>query len=233
MKVDHPAFRSSVSGKYIDYQAIVSDRRYRDPQFLLERWSAGFIRFKRAVDVIVGLVMLTALIVLFPFIAILLKRDSPGPIFYRQRRIGKHGKAFVITKFRTMVVDAEASGSSYASANDPRITRFGMILRKSRFDELPQCLNVLRGDMSLIGPRPERPENEEMLEKGIPGFSIRTMVKPGLTGWAQVYAPYANTTEQSKRKLEFDIYYIRHAGVFMDLKVLAKTVLLMLRSGGQ
>ncbi len=218
---------------WIPYDVIASNPLYRDRTWLTDGWTPDYRFCKRAIDILLSAAFLVMILPLFPLIAVAIKLDSPGPVIYSQLRLGVNSKPFRIYKFRSMREDAEATGAVYAEADDPRVTRVGRFLRRTRLDELPQIWNVLRGEMSIIGPRPERPENEQMLEEGIPGFSMRTCVKPGLTGWAQIRAPYANTVEQSTRKLEFDLYYIRHASLWLDLRIARKTALVMLRLAGQ
>jgi len=160
-----------------------------------------------------------------PIIALLIKLDSPGPIFYRQVRLGKGGQPFELIKFRSMTVNAEQSkGAQWATKNDVRVTRIGRLMRDSRLDELPQILNILRGDIHLIGPRPERPEFVEQLEKEIPFYRARLVMKPGLTGWAQVKYRYGSTVEDALMKLQYDLYYIKNRSAWLDLSILAKTV---------
>lgn len=156
-----------------------------------------------------------------------------GPLFYAQKRVGKHGKEFMVYKFRSMVVDAEKAGAQMATANDSRITPFGRILRKTRVDELPQIISVLKGEMSLIGPRPERKVFTEELEKMIPYYRVRHLIKPGITGWAQVKYKYGETLDDSITKLEYDLYYIKNMSVSLDLKILFKTITTILFSRGQ
>jgi exopolysaccharide biosynthesis polyprenyl glycosylphosphotransferase len=189
-------------------------------------------RIKRLFDVLFSLILL---IISFPFLIvamILIKIDSSGPIFYRQIRVGKRGNKITITKLRSMRTDAEASGAQWAKKNDSRITRVGRFLRKTRIDELPQLLNVLKGDMSFIGPRPERPEFVTELENQIPFYQMRHMVRPGLTGWAQVCYPYGASVEDAKEKLQYEIYYIKHHSLWLDFLILLRTVKVVLRMGG-
>ena len=160
--------------------------------------------------------------------------DSPGPVLYRQVRMGRHGRPFVIYKFRSMRPDAERHGGPvWAQADDARVTRVGRFLRRARLDELPQLWNVLRGEMTLVGPRPERPEFAPMLEKAHPGYGLRLLVKPGLTGWAQVCHRYTGTVAETRMKLEYDLYYICHAGHGFDLRVLLRTVGVVLGMKGR
>ena len=172
--------------------------------------------------------LLTAPIMLI--VAILVRVTSPGPVFHRQIRSGLRGKEFTVYKFRSMRADAEVkTGAVWAQKNDPRITSIGKYLRKFRLDELPQFFNVLKGEMSMVGPRPERPEFVKTLSEKIPFYSQRLSVKPGLTGWAQINHKYGDTIEDTITKLEYDLYYIKHISVALDLYILlntAKTVLL-------
>jgi exopolysaccharide biosynthesis polyprenyl glycosylphosphotransferase len=162
-------------------------------------------------------------------VSLLIKIDSNGPIFYKQERIGKSGRPFSIIKFRTMHVDAETNGPQWARQNDSRITKIGYYLRKYRIDEIPQFINILRGDMSLIGPRPERLIFINEFEKEIPSFSDRLQVKPGITGWAQINGGYDLTPRE---KLELDLYYIRHYSFLLDAKILLKSIPVILFSKG-
>jgi lipopolysaccharide/colanic/teichoic acid biosynthesis glycosyltransferase len=153
------------------------------------------------------------------------RTDSAGPVLFRQERSGHHGRPFTLLKFRSMTADAEAkSGPVWASEGDPRITKVGKFIRKTRLDELPQVFNVLLGDMSMVGPRPERPHFVETLAAEIPYFNQRHVVKPGLTGWAQINYPYGNTVEDSKNKLQFDLFYIKHQSFLFDLSILFSTI---------
>ncbi|MGQ9502805.1 MAG: exopolysaccharide biosynthesis polyprenyl glycosylphosphotransferase, partial [Anaerolineae bacterium] len=174
------------------------------------------------------------LALLGPLIALLIKLDSPGPVFFRQIRSGRGGVPFQLFKFRSMRTDAEATtGARWATEDDPRITRVGRWLRRTRLDELPQILNILRGDIHLIGPRPERPEFIAQLEKEIPFYRARLAVKPGLTGWAQVKYRYGSTVEDARIKLEYDLYYIKHRSLGLDLQILLQTIGVMLALKGQ
>lgn len=159
------------------------------------------------------------------------KLTSPGPIFYRQARCGRFGKNFQVVKLRTMRTDAEKNGAVWALQDDPRITPVGNFLRKYRIDEIPQLINVLRGEMSFVGPRPERPEFIQELAQKIPYYQERLMVQPGITGWAQVNYPYGATTEDARRKLEYDLYYTKNMKLFLDVFILLDTVRIILRGG--
>lgn len=192
-----------------------------------------YLLCKRAADIAVSLGLGVAFIPLLPIVAVAIKIDSPGPVIYSQTRVGLHGKPFRIYKFRTMRNDAEVAGAAFARKGDARITRLGRFMRKTRLDEVPQLFNVLKGEMSLIGPRPERPEYVQQLEMLIPGFELRTVVKPGLTGWAQIRYSYAGTIEELTRKLEYDFFYIAHASPRLDLRILLGTVRSVLSFKGQ
>ncbi len=180
---------------------------------------------KRVLDIIGGLIGVLFFIILFPIIGLAIALDNPGPIIYSQIRLGKNGKPYNILKFRTMFVDAEKDGNfKPAEENDERITTIGKILRKSHLDELPQFLNVLKGEMSLVGPRSERPMIVETYQKHIPFYRGRLLVKPGITGWAQINYGYASTIEENAIKLEYDLYYIKHRDLMMDLSTILLTV---------
>jgi exopolysaccharide biosynthesis polyprenyl glycosylphosphotransferase len=183
-----------------------------------------FLRIKRAADFGLALVLVGITLPFWLFIAVLIKITSKGKVFYRQNRVGKNGTTFRLVKFRSMVEKAEEGEPVWAEKDDKRITAVGGLLRKIHLDELPQLWNVLRGEMSLVGPRPERPEFVEMLEREIPYYGLRHLVKPGLTGWAQINHPYAASLADSKVKLEYDLYYIAHMSLGFDLRILLRTV---------
>ena len=189
---------------------------------------------KLVIDITASLLLVPVFLLLLPGVALLIKLDSPGSVFYWQTRVGLNGKPFRIVKFRTMKQDAEAAtGAVFARHNDSRITRLGRILRRVRIDELPQIYNVLKGDMSLIGPRPERPEHIARLEKRIPFYHARHIVKPGLTGWAQVRYQYGASDEEAVVKLQYDLYYIRHQSVSLDINIFVRTIGKVLRMKGR
>ncbi len=191
-------------------------------------WKRPYAVARRIFDLLVSTIVSLPFLVLLPFIALLIKRDSPGPVFLVQRRVGERGREFDLIKLRTMKVDAEAAGAQYTSKDDPRVTRVGRFLRATRLDEFPQLLNIVRGDMSFIGPRPERPEFETDLEAKIPHFRSRLLMKPGLTGWAQINGGYASTIPEITRKLEYDLYYIKNRSFRLDLQILARTFVTVL-----
>ena len=188
---------------------------------------------KRLLDILFGIVGLLNLATILPFVALAIYLDSPGPIFYRQVRAGRSGKPFSIIKFRTMSVDAEKDGKAcWATEGDVRITRVGRFLRQTGMDELPQVLNVLRGEMSIVGPRPERPQFIKHLEREIPFYRTRLMVKPGLTGWAQVRYKYGNSVKDALIKLQYDCYYLRHWSLWLDLSIILQTIKVLLKFRG-
>ncbi len=179
---------------------------------------------KRVLDLAVAIPMGTAGLLVGVFVAVLIKIDSPGPVFYRQTRVGRAGRQFSLVKFRSMRRDAEANGPQWSTQGDPRITRVGRVLRRTHIDELPNLWAVLRGDLSMVGPRPERPEFVQILEQKVPLYRARLTVTPGLTGWAQVNREYGDSIEDASEKLEYDLYYARHRSVRFDLLILASTV---------
>lgn len=187
---------------------------------------------KNLLDRIFAIIFLILSIIVIPFIIIGIKLDSKGPLFFKQIRTGKSGKTFLAIKFRTMKINAEENGAQWASINDPRITKFGKILRKTRLDEIPQFINIINGDMSLIGPRPERPEFIETLEKQIPFYNQRLLIKPGLSGWAQINYPYGNTIDDAIEKLEYDLYYIKNRNFALDISIILKTLDAIIKGGG-
>jgi sugar transferase (PEP-CTERM system associated) len=199
------------------------------------RRSTAFIAVRRVVSIVISLIGLILALPLFPLIMLAIRMDSKGPVFYTQTRVGKAGRIFKVVKFRTMRRDAEAaSGPKWAGDNDPRITRVGKFLRSSRLDEIPQLWCVLKGDMAFVGPRPERPEFIEWLSKEIPYYGVRHMVRPGLTGWAQVKYKYGSTVEDSREKLQYDLFYIKNASIGLDLLIMFLTVkTVLLRRGAQ
>jgi exopolysaccharide biosynthesis polyprenyl glycosylphosphotransferase len=189
---------------------------------------------KRISDIILSLIGLVIFAPFFPLIALMIKLDSPGPVLFRQERVGQGGRIFTIIKLRSMKADAEIrSGPLWATADDPRTTRIGNILRKTRIDEIPQLVNVLRGDMSIVGPRPERPQFVKILAEQITFYKTRLVVKPGLTGWAQIRFRYGSSLEDALYKLQYDLYYVRHQSLWLDLMIMLRTSVIMLRFQGR
>ncbi|HLF90269.1 MAG TPA: sugar transferase [Anaerolineales bacterium] len=188
------------------------------------RVSAFYLLTKRFLDLLVGILGLLALAIVFPFVALANLLESGLPIFYTQTRSGQSDRSYELIKFRTMWQDAEKDGTpQWTKENDERVTRVGRILRKTHLDELPQCLNILRGEMSIVGPRPERPELIALFQKHVPFYRARLLVKPGLTGWAQVHQDYAANVEETNMKLEYDLYYIKHRSLLLDLIIMLRT----------
>ena len=199
-------------------------------------WAAPFsvqAQLKRLADLLVAVALL---LVTAPFIglaALLIWLEDQGPVFYRQQRSGWLGRPFIVLKLRTMREQSKAGQTLWTQPGDQRITSVGQWLRRLRLDELPQLLNVLNGEMSLIGPRPERPELENDLERHIPHYRKRHWMRPGLSGWAQVCAPYASSIEDSDLKLSYDLYYLRHFSTWLDLVILFRTIKTVLKAGGR
>jgi exopolysaccharide biosynthesis polyprenyl glycosylphosphotransferase len=195
--------------------------------------SRVYLWHKRVLDIVCASVMIVLASPLLLLIAIAIKLDSPGPSIFSQERVGLYGVKFTVYKFRSMKVDAESkSGPQWSSDGDDRATRLGKILRKYRLDEIPQAFNVLRGDMSLAGPRPERPFFVDMLKQRVPNYNLRHYAKPGITGWAQVLYPYGATVEDAIEKLQYDLYYIKHMSFHQDVLILLKTVSVVLFGRG-
>ncbi|WP_245911840.1 sugar transferase [Brunnivagina elsteri] len=218
---------------------------FKLPSSLLEdtwfAFSAGFnlfpggfsLKLKRIADFVFTILLLTLLSPLMLLTALAIKLDSPGSIFYSQLRTGLNGKPFKVHKFRSMSQDAEKQGAQWASKSDSRITRVGRLIRLTRIDELPQILNVLQGQMSLIGPRPERPEFDAKLKEEIPYYEVRYLVKPGITGWAQVMYPYGASIEDAYEKLSYDLYYIKNYSLWLDIAIFFKTIRVVLLGKGR
>jgi exopolysaccharide biosynthesis polyprenyl glycosylphosphotransferase len=240
--LDQAAFQSLIEcqawGVKVSYMADLYEKlNYSIPvEYITPAWALHAIQdrpvfdrvqlaFKRLLDVTLALVGLLLLLPLFPLVALALKIGSPGPLFYRQTRCGQAGQPFKILKFRTMSVDAERDGKArWATRGDQRITPVGRFLRKTRIDELPQLINVLRGEMSIVGPRPERPEFVASLQGEVPFYYTRLMVKPGITGWAQIHYDYGNTVQDALIKLQYDFYYLRYWSIWLDLYTIFQTI---------
>jgi len=228
--VDLPAFYENITGK-IPLKAIGQMWFLEN---IISHNKTIYDFFKRISDLLIGTIILIPSIVVMPCVALAIKLTSPGPILFKQKRTGKNGETFLAVKFRSMYIDAEKHGPQWAQKNDPRITSIGRILRKSRLDEIPQLFNIIRGEMSFVGPRPERPEFIEDLEKEIPFYRQRLLVKPGLTGWAQVEGPsYGGSKKETLEKLQYDLYYIKNYSFFLDLGIILKTINIVLKFKGQ
>lgn len=227
--VDFPSFyenvRRAVPESAMNEQWILNNVAQRDPSI--------YDHFKRPVDAVLAAVLLAPAIILLPLIALAIWLEDRSPVFFDQSRVGLGGKPFRILKFRTMRVGAETAGAAFAAKDDPRVTGVGRFLRRTRLDELPQLWNILRGDMSFVGPRPERPEFETELSKIIPLFPVRHLVRPGLTGWAQVNAPYAAAAEDHLKKLRYDLYYLKHRSLTLDAAIILKTIYSVLKRQGR
>ncbi|HEY2745809.1 MAG TPA: exopolysaccharide biosynthesis polyprenyl glycosylphosphotransferase, partial [Polyangia bacterium] len=184
---------------------------------------AWLLAGRRLLSLMASVVLFMLAAPVLAMVAAIIKLDSKGPVFYSQERVGVSGRTFRMLKFRTMRTDAEAAGVKWAQKNDPRVTRIGKWLRRFRIDELPQILNVVKGEMGIVGPRPERPEFVAKLRRQIPYYDLRTLVPPGITGWAQIRYPYAASLEEAREKLQYDLWYVKHLGVRLDLAILFHT----------
>jgi sugar transferase (PEP-CTERM system associated) len=223
--IDYPSFFELITGK-IPVEHINPSWLVQSQGFLI----TPFIRsLKKVVDLILSSLLLCICLPFFPVITLLIKLDSPGPVLYSQQRVGLNGKLFTIYKFRSMANNSEKeTGASWAQENDPRATLFGAFMRKTRIDELPQLINVFKGDMSFIGPRPERPEFVEQISSVTPYYPERHALKPGITGWAQVMYPYGASLGDSVEKLRYDLYYINNLSLFLDLIIVFETIKIVL-----
>jgi sugar transferase (PEP-CTERM system associated) len=189
---------------------------------------------RRLISITVSFIGLAICLPFIPFIILAVRLSSPGPIFFRQTRVGLRGRHFSVIKFRTMRQNAETQGAVWATKNDPRVTSLGRFMRMTRIDEIPQLWNVLRGEMGFVGPRPERPEFVQWLSNEIPFYELRHMIRPGITGWAQVRYQYGASLEETKQKLEYDLYYVKHLSVGLDLLIMFETIkTIILRRGAQ
>ncbi|NOT61411.1 MAG: TIGR03013 family PEP-CTERM/XrtA system glycosyltransferase [Acidobacteria bacterium] len=216
---DWAPFYEGLTGKVSTEQLQLSQLIFSDSRSL-----RSYRRLRRVADVMIAGIGLLITWPLMLLTALAIKLESKGPIFYSQDRVGLHDRPFRIIKFRSMRTDAEKHGAVWASKNDPRVTRIGRLIRKTRIDELPQFLNVFRGEMGIVGPRPERPQFVEQLEQVIPYYSQRHLVKPGITGWAQVRYPYGASVEDARMKHQYDLYYIKNQSPLLDVIVLFETL---------
>jgi len=189
---------------------------------------------KRLMDIVLAIIGLIIAIPLSPIIALIIKLGSKGPVIFKQKRVGKHGKQFTAMKFRSMTEDAEKDGAQWTSQNDKRVTAFGKFIRKTRLDEIPQLINILRGEMSFVGPRPEQPEFVARLSQEVPFYKERLLAKPGLAGWGQLNAPWHGASrEDSLDKLKYDLYYIKNRSLILDITILLKTIKVVVSGRGQ
>lgn len=227
--VDFDKFYESITGKVPVY--LISELWFLEN--LKEIKKQTFEKIKRLIDIILALFLFIPFIILAPFVSLIIKINSKGPVFYKQKRLGRNGKIFEILKFRSMVRDAEKNGAQWAKEKDERVTFVGNILRKTRIDELPQIWNVLKGDLSFVGPRPERPEFVKELSEKIPYYSMRQLVKPGLSGWAQINFPYGASVEDAMEKLQYDLFYIKNRSLFLEISILLKTIMIILQREGR
>jgi sugar transferase (PEP-CTERM system associated) len=236
MKLNDGVAFDHLASVYEEYTGKIAVENLRPSWFIFSdgfRKSAVLLTVKRVIDLMVGAIGLVLALPIMALVALLVKLTSRGPVLYHQPRVGQHGRIFTVHKFRSMVTDAEAgTGAVWAQRNDSRITRVGGILRRTRLDELPQLWNVLRGDMSLVGPRPERPEFVRSLTDQIRFYGQRHVVRPGLTGWAQVRYTYGASVEDALEKLQYDLYYIKNMSLALDLFVLFLTVKTILQRQG-
>ena len=230
MLADLPSFYEKITGK-IPVSAI-------EEMWFLENLMTGrkvfFEAIKRVIDLLTALILGFFTLLITPLIAVLIKMNAPGPVFYRQKRVGRDNRIFEVIKFRTMIHNAEKNGAQWAKKGDERITRVGSFLRKTRLDELPQLWNILKGDMAFVGPRPERPEfafSNELLAR-IPFYQIRHTLKPGLTGWAQIKYPYGSSIEDTLQKLQYDLYYVKNRSLILEIAIVLKTIKTILSYGG-
>ena len=226
---DLPSFYEKVLGKV----PISSIGEIWFLENLTEDQKNFYEAFKRILDMLSAFIFGVISLFFYPIIALIIKIDSHGPVFYKQRRISQDGQIFKVIKFRSMVEEAEKEGAQWADQQDHRITKIGRFLRKTRMDEWPQLWNVFIGQMSFIGPRPERIEFVQQLEKEIPYYQIRHIVRPGLTGWAQVNFHYGASVEDSIEKLQYELYYIKHRSFILDLSILLRTIKIILKGGGR
>jgi exopolysaccharide biosynthesis polyprenyl glycosylphosphotransferase len=223
------AFHEEYLGR-IDLDVLTANELLMGQGFAVNRLDAVS---KRIGDIILGLTMLVLTLPLTALTALAIKIDSSGPVFYRQQRSGQFDKPFTLFKFRSMTADAEAAGSPrWAQKQDPRVTRVGRFIRATRIDELPQLANVILGEMSMVGPRPERPHFVEQLARAIPFYRQRSYVKPGLTGWAQVNFPYGASVEDAREKLAYDLYYAKNRSLVLDASILLSTIRVVLYREG-
>lgn len=233
--VDLPDFYEQIMEKVP--VSIINEAWFLENLFEINKRTFRF--FKRLFDIIFAIILgVLTIVLILPVFSLLIKLNSPGPIFIRQKRIGKNGKIFELIKFRSMLAlapdgSAESNGAKWVGEKDERITKIGRFMRKTRIDELPQLWNVFKGDISFIGPRPERPEFIETLQEKIPHYPMRHLIKPGLSGWAQIKLPFGGIGEQSMEKLQYDLFYIKNRSFTLDLAIALKTLATLLKMQGR
>ncbi|MBU1203285.1 sugar transferase [Patescibacteria group bacterium] len=214
-------FYEKITGKV----PVTSLEKHWFLQNVTQKNKQWFNTAKRIIDLFFsGFGGLISLIFIMPWLAIVIKLDSKGPLIYKQERVGLNGRIFTVLKLRSMSQDAEKNGAQWAKENDARITKVGRFIRKSRLDEIPQFINILKGEMSFVGPRPERPKFVNQLKESIPFYNERHLVKPGLTGWAQINFPYGASVEDAKEKLQYDLFYIKNQSIALDISIILKTI---------
>lgn len=216
----------------VPVQEINNDWFIRSQGFAMLHSSIA-TRLKRLSDIVGALILGVVSLPIMLVSAIIIKTNSKGPVLFSQTRVGMNSQPFILYKFRTMVIDAESKGAQWASENDARIIPMGNFFRRTRIDELPQIWNILKGQMSIVGPRPERPEFTQELSKEIPYYDLRHVIKPGLTGWAQVSYPYGASVEDSLKKLQYDLYYVKNYSLLLDLNILLRTIIVTLKRSGR
>ena len=227
--IDFPTFYGRITGKVP--VSLISEVWFLEN--LAETEKRVFEITKRGFDILTSVFLGLAALILFPFIAFLIRLGSRGPVFFKQARVGKNSTTFKLVKFRSMIENAERGQAVWAEENDERVTRVGKFLRKTRLDELPQLWNVFKGDMSLIGPRPERPEFIDELKEKIPHYMMRLLVRPGLSGWAQIKFPYGASVKDALEKLQYDLYYVKHRSLALDVSIALKTIATLVSRRGR
>jgi len=219
----------SYTAHHVNLRITEQNEDILSPYFL--NWYSKIMR--AVADIFFSLGLSVLFLICLPFVWLFNQLFSPGPLFYRQNRVGKNGKVFTIIKFRSMEVDAEPDGiARFTKENDERATAVGSFLRKTRIDELPQIINILRGEMTLIGPRPERPEFVHIFIRRQPNYKLRSIVKPGITGWGQVKYKYTGTIEEGLKKLDYDLYFIKNRNLIMDFEILCRTFITVISRSG-
>lgn len=227
--VEFPAFHEALTGKIP--LSLIEEVWFLENLIGVKKRSYEF--FKRALDIAIVLILFFPVLLLLPYIALIIKIESPGPAFFRQKRVGRHGRIFSLLKFRSMVKHAELMSGYKSGGIDPRQTRIGMLLRKSYLDELPQIWNILKGDMSFVGPRPERPQYVATLKEKIPFYEMRLLVPPGITGWAQINMENDASVEDAPEKMQYDLYYIKNRAFLLDLLISMRTLSAIFRRQGR